>query len=78
MEKREEITYREKVEVDGQIVVGMTASLSKESPNNIYVCFYDKALYAKNVKKCREAVGKFVEGIWKEEDKLLGNKKAKK
>ena len=78
MDMKQSTVYREQIKVEEQVVVAMSASVSKDEPNNIFFSIYDKELYAKNLKDCREGVTKFMEEIWKEEDKLLGNKKAKK
>ena len=78
MDMKHSTIYRDQIKVEDQVVVAMSASISKDEPNSIFFSIYDKELHAKNLKECREGMTKFMEEIWKEEDELLGKKKVKK
>ena len=73
---RKRITMDETITIGGVNVVELNASISQSEEGQAYtnISIYDKNLYAKNAKECREKIQAFLEAVWKAEDEVYAKK----
>jgi LPS O-antigen subunit length determinant protein (WzzB/FepE family) len=71
-----QITIRNEIKVDEKIVVGQTATIDTNNPNNLDINSWknDKELYKEFRTEIRELQAQFEDEVYSEQDKLIAEK----